>query len=252
MHRKRNRYQSRMFLVEGEDLLDAALAHGIIPRQVFVLEEYESLVPEEAFAGPPGGGPQTAMPDIYSCTADVMAKLSQLASSARVVAAFDMPNRKFPAGIEGGPVMYLAGARDPGNIGTLLRGSAAFGVKAMALGPQSADPYAAKAIRSSMGAIFQVPMYLTVNPEAIVSWAEGAGVDVICADSHTGDLVWDAPLAGDFVLVLGSEREGIPHRLKDAAALTVRIPQSEETESINVAMAGTAILYEAVRQRAGS
>ncbi len=284
LKRKRNRYESRRFLAEGEDLLDAALSRGVIPRQVFVLEGYESLVlGEEAAARlAQRPKPQTPAPEIYICGAAVMDKLSDLGSGSRIIASFDLPDPKFPAAMDKaisagaagtsngvdaagagdqnmpatagtsdqiGPVLYLAGTGDPGNVGTLLRSASALGASAVVLGPGTADPYSPKSLRATMGAIFQVPVYLTVNPEAIVSWAESAGVYIISTDAHSGEPVWKAALEGIFVLVMGSEREGIPHRLTEAAAETVHIPQQGEAESINVAMAGTVIMYEALRQR---
>jgi len=189
--------------------------------------------------------------ELYGVTAPVMGKLSELGSGSRVIAVCDMLDRKLPPPAEGvtSPFLYLAGIGDPGNVGTLIRAAAALGVAAVFFGPGTADPYSGKALRATMGAIFQVPFFLTVNPETLVGWAERSGLEILCADSHDGKPVWEASMAGGFVLVLGSERDGVPRRLLDAAAQTVTIPQSEETESINVAMAGTAILYESLRQR---
>ncbi|MEK7817456.1 MAG: hypothetical protein AAB281_04295, partial [Actinomycetota bacterium] len=111
LKRKRHRYERRQFLAEGEDLLEAALKCGIAPRQVFVLEgregEIERLV--DALAGgavagarpgSSGEGAPTAFPaaEIYSCSGAVMAKLSELGSSSRVVAVFEMVDNKFPGG----------------------------------------------------------------------------------------------------------------------------------------------------------
>ncbi|MHB8858767.1 MAG: TrmH family RNA methyltransferase [Thermoleophilia bacterium] len=266
LHRKRNRYESRLFLAEGEDLLDAALKRGVAPRQVFVLEGHEDQVlgTREASALDEPLTQAAGRLEIFICGRDVMAKLSALGSGSRVISVFEMLDLKFPAGSASvpaaagapdlaakaaGPLLYLSAVGDPGNVGTLLRSGAALGAAAVALGPQTADPYSPKSLRATMGAIFQIPIYLTVNPEAVAAWADASGAGVVCADAHAGEPVWKAPLEGAFVLVLGSEREGIPHRLQQAATATVSIPQTGDTESINVAMAGTAILYEAMRQR---
>ena len=279
LKRKRNRYQGRLFLAEGEDLLESALERGLTPRQVFVLQGYEELPACQAvMAGQPKRpGPVVPPLEAYVCSQAVMEKLSQLGSGSRVISVFEMLDRKFPAGLDepgaagggepggsdepgapgsaelpAGPLLYLAGAGDPGNVGTLLRSVAALGAQAVVLGPETADPYSAKSLRATMGAIFQVPFFLTVNPETLVSWADRAGAAIICADAHAGEPAWQAPLAGRFVLVMGPERQGIQRRLLDAAQATVRIPQTEAAESLNVAMAATAILYEALRQRAGA
>lgn len=254
--RKRYRHELRQFMIEGEDLLDAALSRGMVPRQVFVLAgEEEGLIErlEAAAASRPGRPRQDY--EIFTCSRAVLDKLSGLGSGSRLIAVFNMLDRKFPgaaaveSGASTGPMLYLSGVGDPGNVGTLIRSAAAMGAVGVALGPGTADPYAPKALRATMGAIFQIPFFLTVNPEALVSWADRAAAAVICTDSHKGTPVWDSSLAGNFALVLGQERQGIPHRLLDAASETVKIPQIRETESINVAMAGTAIMYEAMKQR---
>ena len=247
LSRKRNRYESRLFLADGEDLLDAALARGVMPRQVFELEGNEEPL---AGAGRTGGA------EVFVCSAEVMAKLSQLGSGSKLISVFEMPQPEFGAqageimvAAAGRPLLYLAGVGDPGNVGTLIRSSSALGAAAVALGPDTADPYSQKSLRATMGAIFQIPVFNGVEPDELADWAGAAGVELVCADPRAGQAVWKAPLERAFVLVLGSEREGIPAKLLRAATVRVRIPQERETESMNVAMAGTAILFEAMRQR---
>ncbi|MBI5870817.1 MAG: RNA methyltransferase [Actinobacteria bacterium] len=282
LKRKRNRYESRLFLVEGEDLLDAALARGITPRQVFVLEGHEELVDGvgqrlaasakgedagEAGAGESFGGRKSAGAedtagkgvrrrsgtDVYMCPWPVMEKISELGSGSRVVAVFDFLEQAIPKDLteSRGPLLYLCGMGDPGNVGTLIRSGASLGVSGVALAPGTADPYSPKALRATMGAIFQVPVFIALEPADLISRAKAAAIDIVCADPHEGVELWHADLAKDFALVLGSEREGVPEELLRAATTTVNIPQEAKTESLNVAMAGTVVLYEALRQRAG-
>ncbi|MEW6020007.1 MAG: RNA methyltransferase [Pseudomonadota bacterium] len=257
--RKRHRHDRRQFLTEGEDLLDAALARGVIPRQVFAVEGTEEDIADRFTAA---GLKWPGKVELFSCSPPVMEKLSALGSGSRVAAVFDMVDRKFPGVLESatasgpageraagiGPVLYLAGVADPGNVGTIMRSAAAMGAAAVLMGPGTADPYSPKSLRATMGAVFQLPFFLTVNPATAVSWAERSGFPVIAAQAHAGKSVWDADLSDGFVLVLGSEREGVPHRLAEAAQ-GVRIPQEGGAESLNVAMAATAILCEAARQR---
>lgn len=269
LKRKRHRYESRLFLVEGEDLLDAALARGITPRQVFVLEGHEKLVQGVGKTPPAGKSAETGEADgagaaerparrtgtdVYVCPWPVLEKLSELGSGSRVVAVFEFLEQAIPRDLtEGrGPMLYLCGMGDPGNVGTLIRSAASFGVSGVALAPGTADPYSPKALRATMGAIFQVPVFIALEPADLISRARAAAVDIVCTDPHDGVELWQADLANDFALVLGSEREGVPEELLRAATTTVRIPQAASTESINVAMAGTVVLYEALRQRSGA
>ena len=242
LKRKRNRYASRLFLAEGEDLLEAALRRAVMPRQVFVLEGHESKV---------GAGLDSAT-EFYSVSEPVMAKLSELGSGSRVLSVFALPRPALPeqaAADGGGPFVFLAGAGDPGNVGAAVRSAAAFGASGVILDPETADPYSPKALRATMGAAFNIPLYLDVAAGELAAWAVGLGLKLVAAEAHQGMAPWEADLSGGFVLVLGSERGGVPGRLKAAAQEIVRIPQSADAESVNVAAAGSILLYEALRQR---
>ena len=267
LRRKRRRYESRLFLAEGEDLLAAALAGGHMPRQVFVLEGSVAAVIEslrDAAGGPDAPEPEV---DVYICSEPVMQKLSELGSGSRVIAIFDFIDRELGAtvGMAGGPdtgevagtgpLIYLAGVGDPGNAGSIIRSAAALGARGIAFSPDAVDPYSFKCQRGAMGAAFRMPLYLDVTAGEIVNWAVGRELPVVSSDPHKGMALWDeavtegSPLAGEFVLVLGSERKGVPGELIAASRLRLRIPQLPDAESLNVAMAGTVILYEALRQR---
>ena len=106
-----------------------------------------------------------------------------------------------------------------------------------------------------MGAVFRMPIHLDVTSNEMITHATTRGSAIVSSDPHHGLAVWDSSveesrlLAGDFLLVLGSERKGVPQKLMEASCLRLRIPQLPEAESLNVAMAGTVILYEALRQR---
>src|SRR3954467_5425895 len=123
------------FVAEGEDLLDAADAAGWSP----VLRLCE--------AGSGLAGEEVAPP--------LLAKVSQLGSGTRALAVYAQRWAPEPAG----PLcVALWGVNDPGNVGTVIRSALAFGAGSVALGPGTADPYGAKAVRASMGAIFSVPV----------------------------------------------------------------------------------------------
>ena len=250
LKRKRNRYSNSLFLAEGEDLLDAALTSGFAPRQVFLLQGLESLF-ERRIAGA-GNRMSDSDVETYSCAEAVMERLSSLGSGSRVVGVFDFLDVSFPEAIKKGsclPLVYVAGIRDPGNIGTLIRSAAALGANGFLLSPMSADPYSPKALRGSMGSIFNIPLFLGVEEQDVLDFAGRNSLEIVCADPASGIAVWDVDLSGGPVIILGSEREGIPVDLLEASSAKVRIPQEPGSESVNVGAAGSAILYEALRQR---
>ncbi len=275
LRRKRNRYDRHLFLVEGEDLLAAALESGRLPRQVFVLEGAVADTMEAIgrFAG--GDEAASELPlDVFICSEAVMEKLSRLAGGSRVVAVCEFIDRRFGgeppedeaaagdpgvagdgAGPGAAPFVYLAGVGDPGNAGSIIRSAAALGAGGVAFSPGAVDPYSSKCQRAAMGAVFRLPLYLDVSTGELIAWAQSQGLPIVTGDPGGGQLLWEADggggqlLAGAFVLVLGSERKGVPPELLEASRLRLRIPQLRATDSLNVAMAGTVILYEALRRR---
>jgi RNA methyltransferase, TrmH family len=164
----------------------------------------------------------------------LLAEVSALAHPPRVVAVYRYDD--LPRGIR--PVtLALWRISDPGNVGTLLRAADAFGA-AVALSAGCADPTGPKALRASMGSIFRVPLS---------GFDEPAGRRVALV-AHGGEALGDVDLSGEVVLVLGSEREGLPDEVLARCEARGTIPVAGGAESLNVAMAGTVALYELARR----
>jgi RNA methyltransferase, TrmH family len=125
----------RLFVAEGEDLLEAAGRAGWVPEAVYVAD----------------GSGLEGVP----VAPHVLATVSQLGSGSRALGVYGQRWAPVPLG----PVcLALWGVNDPGNVGTALRSALAFGAGSVALGPGTADPYGPKAVRASMGALFEVPV----------------------------------------------------------------------------------------------
>ena len=213
---RRWRDKLREFVAEGEDLLDAAEAAGWEPIARLVAEG-SGLAGEEV-------------------APHLLAQVSQLGSGTRALGVYGQ--RWAPAPV--GPLcLALWGVNDPGNVGTALRGALAFGAGSVALGPGTADPYGPKAVRASMGALFQVPL-------ARVRDASDLPGRRIALVAHGGEPL-SAP-DGDVTLVVGAERDGLPDEIVAACDGTATI--AVKSESLNAAMAATVALYECNRRMA--
>lgn len=206
LNARRDRSDPPRFVAEGEDLLAAADAAGWTP--VVRLR-----------AG-------------VDVTAEALARVSALGSGSRELAIYE---ERWDAPL--GPLcVALWGVRDPGNVGTVLRGALAFGATSVCIGPETADPYGPKAVRASMGAVFAVPIARVTSvaelPAPTVALAAREGEPLSARDRGT--------------LVVGAERAGLPADVVEGCDRVRHIPI--QSESLNAAMAATIALYEVSRR----
>ena len=145
-------------------------------------------------------------------------------------------------------ILVLAGLQDPGNVGTLLRSAEAFGATGIFLLPGTASPWNPKALRASAGSAFRVPTIAANETDALQLLAEH-NIPALAAVAHAGTPLEDAPFAGPCALLIGNEGAGLSDSLLAAAAHRITIPMPGKVESLNAAIAGSLLLYEASRQR---
>jgi len=241
---KRTRREQRLVVLEGEDLVDAGLAAGLMPVALLVDED---RVP----ADDPRLRATAAVDERYAVAGELLAKVSSLGHAARMIGVFPQPPVRDFRTVPMPPALalWLAGVGDPGNVGTLIRTAAALGCDWVGLGPGSADPFGPKAVRAAMGATFSVPILEGVRGEDL---ATREGVRVVAAVVAGCVPPWEADLATPCIIALGAERSGLGAALGalgSCEVVRVTIPQDPGAESLNVAAAGAILLAEARRQR---
>jgi TrmH family RNA methyltransferase len=146
-------------------------------------------------------------------------------------------------------ILVLAGLQDPGNVGTLLRSAEAFAASGILLLPGTANPWNPKALRASAGSAFRVAATAASETDALDLLARH-NIPAIAAVARGGTPVSKAPLASPCALLIGNEGEGLSETLLAAAAHRITIPMPGQAESLNAAIAGSLLLYEASRHRA--
>ncbi len=137
--------------------------------------------------------------------------------------------------------------RDPGNLGTLLRSAAAAGVQAVLLPPETADAFAPKVVRAGMGAHFRLPIHAMTWDE-IEQVGKSAGLQFFLADMD-GQSCWETDLRVPLALIVGGEAEGASEQARKLATQKISIPMTGRMESLNAGVAGSVLMFEAVRQR---
>lgn len=153
-------------------------------------------------------------------------------------------------GVERPPaVLLLDTLQDPQNLGTLLRTAEATAVDAVVLPKRRAVHVTPAVVRSSAGAVEHLTVAQVPNLTRAARDLKEAGLWVVGIDMDGDRPYWDVDLVGPTVLVLGGEDRGIGRLLKESCDHLVRLPMVGKVGSLNVAVAGSVVLYEMVRQR---
>jgi RNA methyltransferase, TrmH family len=148
-------------------------------------------------------------------------------------------------------VTVLAHARDPGNVGTVIRCSDAAGVAGVVLTDASVDPFNPKAVRASAGSLFHLPVVTGPSVEALLPALRAAGLRVLAADGSgvrdLDDLIDDESLTSPTAWVFGNEAWGLPDATRALCDDVVRVPIHGRAESLNLATAAAVCLYASAR-----
>ena len=237
--RSRERREAGAFLAEGVRLVEEALASGWPFRYVLfggeLTERGRNLV-----ARLRERGIETA-----EISEKLLASLSETETSQGLLAVLE-EERGQRLGLLNN-VLITDALRDPGNLGTLLRSAEAAGIEAVLLTPGTADAFAPKVVRAAMGAHFRLPLF-EVNWGEIRTQASTYDWSVYLADKG-GQSLWEADFTAPMALIVGAETEGVSAEARRLATHTVSIPMQGQTESLNAAVAGSILMFEAMRRR---
>jgi TrmH family RNA methyltransferase len=153
-----------------------------------------------------------------------------------------------------GPIVVLAGLQDPGNLGTILRSSEAFGSAGVILGEGTVSPFNSKVVRGSAGSVFRLPVIhgrgkSATLLEEVSEKLRARGVRLIATSSHKGTPLDQADLKGAAAIFFGNEGAGLSREVMAKMDELIAIPHTPQVESLNAGVAASIVLYEAARQR---
>lgn len=146
-------------------------------------------------------------------------------------------------------LLILDGITDVRNFGAIARTAWASGVHAIIIPAHSAAPVNSDAIKTSAGALQQIPVCREKNYELVLKYLQLNGMQIIGADSNAGKFIFDTDLTVPTAIIMGSEDEGISALSRKYLTNTVKIPLQNNFDSYNVSVAAGMILYEVMRQR---
>lgn len=219
---KKQRKVSGKYVIEGERLVRDAIKHNACICDVFVKQ---SVADRFDFDG------QIAVADkIFDKISDTVTTQGVLAVVKQADTALATPH---------GNCLVLDGLQDPGNVGTLIRTAASCGFGDV-YAVNCVDLFSPKVVRSAMSAHFCVKLHQCESISDVFDLLKDT--TIVCADMG-GENVFDKTFHGNVALVLGNEGNGLSEYSRQNANLTVSLPMENQFESLNVAIAGSVIMY---------
>ena len=236
----RERRKAGLALLDGAHLISAYRASGGVPEQLILSESAATNNLEVAqLAADASGQSLLVLAD------SLFNDLAQVATPTGVIALIRAPKPSpLPSRIE--RCVMLENIQDAGNLGSILRSTAAAGIRTVLLSQGCAFAWSPKVLRAGMGAHFSLDVFDNADLAAAVQRLSGP---LICTSGHARKSLYQADLRGPLAWVFGNEGAGVSAELRVAATEEVRIPMPGKTESLNVAAAAAICLFEQVRQR---
>lgn len=241
---RKGRKDSGKFFIEGVRLVGEAISSkfpldAVIYSPELMITDFAQEIVEQA---------KLAFIDLIEVSADVFASFS-LKDGPHGIAAigsqrFDSMEEKDLAGLWIG----LEDIQDPGNLGTIFRSLDGAGGKGIFLFGNTVDPYHPTAVRSSMGAIFYIPI-IPIPVDAFIQWKRKNIMQCFGTVCDAGTSYRDQTYPQDMVLIMGSEQKGISDTLKDACDILITIPMTGKIDSLNLSNAASIVLFEIYSRR---
>lgn len=222
---RKERKESGLHLIESEKLVLEAIASGANIVSCFVEDGFAFVPPEGAI--------------VYAVNRAVLESLCESQSPQGVVAIVRTPALTPPERYPEGLLVVLDGVQDPGNVGTILRSSDAFGASGVLLSTACADAFAPKTLRAAMGSTYHLPVWQGELLPELIKLRQQA-FTALCGDLRGNEKL--PQLSRSVALVIGSEGSGVSEEVA-AACERYRLPMRGRAESLNASVAAGVLLY---------
>lgn len=242
LHAAKERHSKQLFLLEGTHPIAEACAVGYPLETVCYTAQWQERYPElwqevsqRALRS------QIVSPEVLKAIATTVQPDGVVAVAKRL----QMPSPTIPTSL----ALALETVQDPGNLGTIIRTSAAAGATGLWVSGDSVDLDHPKVVRASAGQWLRMPLAVGEDLKLLVQSCQERGMQAIATVPDAKLTYWEIDWHQPSLILLGNEGAGLSAELVALADRQVKIPLSPGVESLNVAIAAALILYEARRQR---
>lgn len=270
VEKSKARSAAGLFVVEGQRELGHCLDAGFIPETLFICGEVMAVQNNavnvaktghlaENIEGKDGLDALVAKAEalnprlgVVQIPAFLYEKVAYRGSTEGIIAeVHSVPRSLEDLRLGESPlVMVLESVEKPGNLGAVLRSADAAGADAVIVCDPLTDLWNPNLIRSSVGAVFSVPVAVCTSTDAI-AFLKKRGIRILTAQLQDSEWYYDTDMTGATALVMGTESTGLTQAWRDSADAHIKIPMLGRLDSLNVSVSAAVLLYEAVRQRKG-
>lgn len=246
LRERKQRDEAQLFLVEGYRELKRALNSAFTVEALYYCPElYRSSDFEDLIEASKKTGTV-----LYQVSRSIFEKISYRDGPDGLLAVAQQSTHALSATpLSPNPLIVVVEAIEkPGNLGAIMRSADSAGADALICCDCVIDIYNPNVIRASQGAFFSLPLFLS-DSAAAVEFLRAHKINPITTTPGTDQLYWDVSFAGPTALIMGSEKEGLSEFWLGQNTPQVKIPQTGISDSLNVSVATSLVLYEALRQR---
>ena len=242
------RKEEQLFVVEGLRELTHCIKSGYEIDSVFTISYDDYLINIQV----PYLTLSSTMPAVYEVSGKVYEKIAYRGSTEGVIAIVKARQHTLTMlenNATTNPVyVVLESVEKPGNLGAILRSADAAGIDGVIVCDPLTDLYNPNLIRSSIGAIFTVPVAVCSSEECIAFLKEHK-IQILTAQLQDSNLYYEQDMTKGTAIVMGTESTGLTDTWRKAADAHIRIPMLGKLDSLNVSVSAAILMYEAVRQR---
>jgi RNA methyltransferase, TrmH family len=240
LEQKKFRKETGCFVVEGEKMVNELLKSRYKTIEIYATSSLSSEMRLKA--------PKDIL--IEEITEVQLERISQLKSPNKVLAVAELPSKAIQPDITKGLSIMLDNLQDPGNLGTIIRTAAWFGIGTIYCSPDTVDVFNPKVVQSTMGALFNMNMIYHPLDE-IIQLAKQSNTPVYGTHLN-GENIYKAKFQGNAIIIMGNESQGLSEKISRQVDQNLFIPTFpagvNAVESLNVSVAMGIVCAEFRRQ----
>lgn len=254
LHFKSGRDKENLFLLEGQNVIEEALASGLqledvlIAESAFAEDSWQSWLSSNLFVA----GSSLLKKSLNTVEDKVFASLCTTTSPTAIIATAHKWQRRFDELSKASPcrLAILDGIQDPGNLGTIFRSAHAFNIDALICVKGCVDPFSPKVVRAASGALFKLPFCIDIDGVELIRSLKENGFQIVVMDGKAKETISSFRNVPQYAFVLGNEGHGPSTEFLENADRILKIPTRSDCESLNVASAASIVFYEFYRDAA--